>query len=280
MRWKSGRRSQNVEDRRGKSGAIPKLGIGTIIIVLIALFMGADPKQIMGLLDSEPQARQPAASVSAEESERADFVSVILADTEDTWHRIFAEQSRTYQEPALVLFRDGVQSACGSAQSSTGPFYCPADYKLYLDLSFFDDLERKLGAPGDFAQAYVIAHEVGHHVQNLLGVSRQVQQMRSQVSESEYNRLSVRLELQADFYAGVWAHHAQTARNLLERGDLEEAINAASAIGDDRLQKRSRGYVVPDAFTHGTSAQRMRWFQRGFESGDLNQGDTFAANNL
>ncbi|MCB1042919.1 MAG: zinc metallopeptidase [Acidobacteria bacterium] len=282
MRWQQGRRSKNVEDRR-RNRAAPKIGLAAVVIALIAVFMGADPDQVLGLLSDQQVASQSSESPYSEtaaETERADFVSAVLADTEDTWHQLFDAMNRRYEEPTLVLFRDAVRSGCGAAQSSTGPFYCPADHKMYLDLDFFDDLSAKLGAPGDFAQAYVIAHEVGHHVQNLLGTSSQVHQMRTQLSETEYNQLSVKLELQADFYAGVWAHYAQRARQLLERGDLEEAINAASAIGDDRLQRQAQGYVVPDAFTHGTSEQRMRWFKRGFETGDMAQGDTFTARNL
>jgi hypothetical protein len=202
----------------------------------------------------------------------------VLADTEDVWNNLFSQMNQQYQEPTLVMFTGMVESACGNASSASGPFYCPADRKVYIDLSFYDELKDKLNAPGDFAMAYVIAHEVGHHVQNLLGISEKVQRARSQLSETEYNKLSVKLELQADFFAGVWANHAQKMQNILEAGDIEEALNAANAIGDDRLQKQSRGVVVPDAFTHGTSAQRMYWFKKGFETGDLRQGDTFNSN--
>jgi uncharacterized protein len=205
-------------------------------------------------------------------------VKVVLADTEDDWNNLFSQMNQQYQEPTLVLFSGVVESACGNASSASGPFYCPADRKVYIDLSFYDELKEKLNAPGDFAMAYVIAHEVGHHVQNLLGISEKVQRARSQLSETEYNKLSVKLELQADFFAGVWANHAQKMQNILEPGDIEEALNAANAIGDDRLQKQSRGVVVPDAFTHGTSAQRMYWFKKGFETGDVRQGDTFNSN--
>lgn len=215
---------------------------------------------------------------AARENEAASFVKVVLAETEDVWNKIFAENNQQYREPTLVLFTGTVQSACGNASSASGPFYCPADLKVYIDLSFYDELKNNLNAPGDFAMAYVIAHEVGHHVQNLLGISEKVQQARGQLSEAEYNKLSVKLELQADFLAGVWANHTQKLQNIIEPGDIEEALNAANAIGDDRLQKQSRGYVVPDAFTHGTSAQRMYWFKKGFETGDINQGDTFNSN--
>ena len=207
--------------------------------------------------------------------ERAEFVKVVLAETEDVWNKLYAEQHQRYVEPTLVLFRDGVQSACGSASAAMGPFYCPGDQQVYIDLSFYRDLQTRFNAPGDFAMAYVVAHEVGHHIQNLNGTSDKMQRLRQQVSETEYNRYSVKLELQADFLAGVWAHHTQKMKNILEAGDIEEALNAANAIGDDRLQKESQGRVVPDAFTHGTSAQRMFWFKKGFETGDLRQGDTF-----
>ena len=210
----------------------------------------------------------------------ADFVSAVLGETEDVWREIFARSGQAYREPRLVLFSGAVQSACGFAESAMGPFYCPGDQKVYLDMAFFEELSRRFGAPGDFAQAYVIAHEVGHHVQNLLGITDRVHSMRARVSEAEYNQLSVRLELQADFLAGVWAHHAERARQILESGDIEEALNAASAIGDDRIQKRTQGYVVPDAFTHGTSAQRARWFRLGLETGDLSKGDTFETDAL
>jgi predicted metalloprotease len=209
-----------------------------------------------------------------------DFVSVVLADTEDVWHTLFRQEGLRYREPKLVLFSDATQSACGFAQSASGPFYCPADEIVYMDLDFLQAMQRHLGAPGDFAIAYVIAHEVGHHVQKLLGIMDKTNRMRQQLSKREYNRLMVRLELQADFLAGIWAHHAQRMKNILEEGDIEEGINAASAVGDDRIQKRSRGYVVPDSFTHGTSKQRSHWFVKGFKTGDLKQGDTFAAEDL
>jgi len=284
MRWKGRRQSGNVQDRRGVS---PKGkaagGLGVVIFAVVAIFLGADPGTILSLLDESGQmslqtnngtVRSPA------EDEMAEMVGVVLADTEDVWNQLFEANGSRYQEPDLVLFTGQVQSACGRAGASMGPFYCPADKQIYIDLSFYEDLKNRHGAPGDFAQAYVIAHEVGHHIQNLMGTSDKVHQARSQVSEAEYNKLSVRLELQADFYAGVWAHHAQRMKNLLESGDVEEALTAASAIGDDRLQKQGQGYVVPESFTHGTSDQRVRWFRKGFETGDIAQGDTFSAQRL
>ena len=282
MRWKGGRRSQNVEDRRGtrmgRGAAVGGVGgLGFLIIVVLYLFLGGDPAQ---LLEQMPQAGGPSASTTTGppppgQGELADFVSVVLADTEDTWNPIFASIGRQYEEPKLVLFTGQVRSACGMAGAAMGPFYCPGDHKLYIDLSFYDELQRRFRAPGDFAQAYVIAHEVGHHVQNLLGINGEVQAMQRQVSKAEANQLSVRLELQADCLAGVWGFHTQRARNLLEVGDLEEALNAASAIGDDRIQRESTGRVVPDSFTHGSSAQRVKWFKTGFQSGDVAQCDTF-----
>lgn len=281
MRWQGRRESGNVEDRRGSSrgGLIAGGGIGTIVIALIVYFLGGDPSQVMNMQQQQTSQQQPLSpEQEAEQKEAAGFVKVVLADTEDVWNKLFREMNQQYQEPTLVMFTEAVQSACGNASSASGPFYCPADHKVYIDLSFYDELKDKLNAPGDFAMAYVIAHEVGHHVQNLLGISEKVQRARSQLSETEYNKLSVKLELQADFFAGVWANHAQKMQNILEPGDIEEALNAANAIGDDRLQKQSRGVVVPDAFTHGTSAQRMYWFKKGFETGDVRQGDTFNSN--
>lgn len=283
MKFKGRTQSRNVQDRRGggmKTGMT--LGAGTIVVVIIALLMGQDPMQILQQTvgDQTAQNTQPYES-SAREDELMEFTGVVLKDTEDVWNKLFREQlGRTYQEPQLVVFSGGVQSACGMASSATGPFYCPGDDMVYLDLSFFDELGNRFGAPGDFAMAYVIAHEVGHHIQNLLGTTSQVDQYRGKVSEKEYNALSVRLELQADFLAGVWAHHAQSMNNILDPGDIEEALRAANAIGDDRLQKQSQGRVVPDAFTHGTSEQRMRWFKKGYETGDVSQGDTFNASYL
>jgi len=286
MRWKGGRRSQNVEDRRGmrmgRGAAVGGVGgLGFLIIVVLYLLLGGDPAQ---LVEQMPQAGGPSASTSTGppppgQEELADFVSVVLADTEDTWNPIFASIGRQYEEPKLVLFSGQVQSACGMAGAAMGPFYCPGDHKLYIDLAFYDELQRRFRAPGDFAQAYVIAHEVGHHVQNLLGINDEMQTMQRRVSKTEANELSVRLELQADCMAGVWGYHTQRARNMLEAGDLEEALNAASAIGDDRIQRESTGRVVPDSFTHGSSAQRVKWFRTGFESGDVASCDTFRVAN-
>lgn len=276
MRWQGRRESGNVEDRRGNSrgGLIAGGGIGGIVIALLIYFLGGDPSQVMNMQQSAPQ-QQLSPEQQAAEDQAAGFVKVVLAETEDVWNKVFSDMGQQYREPTLVLFTGLVESACGNASSASGPFYCPADEKVYIDLSFYDELQHKLNAPGDFAMAYVIAHEVGHHIQKITGISEKVQRMRSRVSETEYNKLSVKLELQADFLAGVWAHHTQKLQNIIEPGDIEEALNAANAIGDDRLQKQAQGYVVPDAFTHGTSAQRMYWFKRGFESGDIRQGDTF-----
>ena len=285
MRWQGRRQSSNVDDRRGSRGKKIAVGggIGTIILVIITLLSGGDLGDVLRLVTGDgntPSVNSAPAATSAEENQLADFVSVVLADTEDVWSKIFQQQGNTYQEPTLVLFTGTDQSACGYAQAATGPFYCPADQQVYIDLSFQQTLSQQLGAGGDFAMAYVVAHEVGHHVQNLLGITDQMQAQRSTLSQEEYNELSVRLELQADFLAGVWAHHAEEMYDILEAGDLEEAMQAANAIGDDRLQQESQGYVVPDSFTHGTSAQRMRWFKKGFETGDINQGDTFSTQNL
>lgn len=282
MRWRTGRESNNVEDRRGVRAA-PTLaggGIGAIVLVLIALYFGIDPSF---LLQSGSPGGVPAGQtvqVSPADDESRQFVSVILADTEDTWRDLFRQMGGVYQEPKLVLFSGAVESACGFAQAAVGPFYCPADQKVYIDLGFFDELKNRFKAPGDFAQAYVIAHEIGHHVQNLLGVSAKVQSLRARVSAAEANALSVRLELQADCFAGVWAYHAHKSRQLLESGDIEEGLNAATAIGDDRLQMQAKGYVAPDSFTHGSSAQRVRWFKHGIAGGDLRQCDTFNAAQL
>ncbi|MBK8183671.1 MAG: neutral zinc metallopeptidase [Candidatus Competibacteraceae bacterium] len=282
MRWRNRRESDNVEDRRGFRAApvVAGGGIGTVVIVLIAMFFGVDPS---ALLESGPPSRAPsgqAVPVSAAQDEARQFVSVVLADTEDTWNALFRQMGATYQEPKLVLFTGAVQSACGFAQSAVGPFYCPADQKVYIDLQFFDELQRRFKAPGDFAQAYVISHEIGHHVQNLMGITSKVEALRARASEAQANSVSVRLELQADCFAGVWANHAQKARQILESGDIEEGLNAASAIGDDRLQMRSKGYVAPDSFTHGSSAQRVRWFKQGITTGDVRQCDTFSAAQL
>ena len=307
MRWRGGRRSDNIEDRRGQSaggggfgglgsgrGRIPirlprgrrgKLGgLGLLVVIGIALFLGVDPMVLLQGGGMPQMGQQPApqtqARRTAPQDEMAQFVSVVLADTEDTWHALFRNANRSYKEPKLVLFTGAVNSACGFAQAAMGPFYCPGDQKVYIDLGFFADLRQRFRAPGDFAQAYVIAHEVGHHVQTLLGISRKVHELRGKVSKSEGNKLSVRQELQADCFAGVWAHNADKARKILEKGDIDEALNAASAIGDDRLQKQATGRVVPDSFTHGTSAQRQRWFKRGLKSGKVNDCDTFAAKKL
>lgn len=282
MRWRNRRESDNVEDRRGFRAApvVAGGGIGTVVIVLIAMFFGVDPS---ALLESGPPSRAPsgqAVPVSAAQDEARQFASVVLADTEDTWNALFRQMGATYQEPKLVLFTGAVQSACGFAQSAVGPFYCPADQKVYIDLQFFDELQRRFKAPGDFAQAYVISHEIGHHVQNLMGITSKVEALRARASEAQANSVSVRLELQADCFAGVWANHAQKARQILESGDIEEGLNAATAIGDDRLQMRSKGYVAPDSFTHGSSAQRVRWFKQGITTGDVRQCDTFSAAQL
>lgn len=278
MRWQGRRESTNVDDRRGsgRGGLVVGGGIGTIVIALIVYFLGGDPSQVVNMQQpSGPQQGQLSPEQEAREKEAASFTKVVLAETEDVWHKVFNEIGQQYQEPTLVMFTGAVQSACGGASSASGPFYCPADHQVYIDLSFYDELKNNLNAPGDMAMAYVIAHEVGHHVQNLLGVSQKVQSMRGRLSEAEYNKLSVKLELQADFYAGLWAHYMKNTADFIEPGDIEEALNAANAIGDDRLQQQSGGRVVPDAFTHGTSAQRMYWFKKGFETGDIRQGDTF-----
>ena len=281
MKWQGRRKSDNVEDRRGISGRGLAVGggLGGLIIVALFLLLGGNPDEISqslqpGSPSSGAAAGQP---LSEKDKEMGEFVSVILADTEDVWRTVFSGSGQTYREPQLVLFSDQVQSACGYAGASTGPFYCPGDEKVYLDLSFFEEMQQQLGAPGDFALGYVIAHEVGHHVQNLLGIMDEVMSRRGRVSEREFNELQVRLELQADFLAGVWAHYAREAVGYLESGDIEEGLNAASAVGDDRIMKRTQGYVVPDAFTHGTSEQRVRWFKKGLDTGDINKGDTFGA---
>lgn len=280
MQWKGRRRSSNMEDRRGTGGlgaggaGIFGGGLG-IVLLVVYLLLGGDPGAIVDQTQMVNSENQVVYEQSAEEKELADFVLVVLADTEDVWHDIFKNEGRTYQEPKLVLFSGQVKSACGIAGAATGPFYCPGDNKVYIDLSFYQQMETVLKAPGDTAMAYVIAHEVGHHVQNQLGVLEQVQGLRGRISEQEYNKLSVRTELQADYLAGVWAHYAQDQK-ILEDGDIEEAINAAGAVGDDRIQKQAQGHVVPDSFTHGTSAQRTKWFMKGFEEGDLDQWDTFS----
>ncbi len=279
MRWRGERQSENIEDRRGMSGGGIAIGggLGSIVIIIIALLLGADPRQLLqqNPADDPAAGTQTARSTNPAEDETKQFVSVVLASTEDVWTDIFRQAGRQYTKPTLVLFTDQVRSACGQAGASVGPFYCPGDEKLYLDFAFFQDLQRRFRAPGDFAQAYVIAHEVGHHVQDLLGTMEKVNAAQGRRGEADANDLSVRLELQADFLAGVWAHYAQQ-KGLLEQGDIEEALAAASAVGDDRLQRESQGYVVPDSFTHGSSEQRSRWFRKGLETGDIRQGDTFA----
>ncbi|HXO74029.1 MAG TPA: neutral zinc metallopeptidase, partial [Puia sp.] len=250
--------------------------VGLIIYLVYAFLGGRGEAPQLPQLPGQPASTQQTAEEKAADDQQAKFVKVVLADTEDVWGKIFADQGKTYQDPTLVLFRDQVESACGTAGSAAGPFYCPGDQRLYLDLAFCQELRDRFKAPGDFAVAYVIAHEVGHHVQNLTGISAKMDQLRSQTDKSAYNKYSVKLELQADFLAGVWANHANKMKNILEPGDIEEALKAANAIGDDRLQKQATGTVVPDAFTHGTSAQRMYWFKKGFETGDMKQGDTFS----
>lgn len=289
MRWRTGRRSQNIEDRRGLRLSRGKRigggsGIGIVVLVLAAIFFDIDPRIVMQgaeILGSGSQTTQTETQhISESQREASEFTSVVLADTEDTWKVLFSEQlDSRYQEPTLVLFNGTVESACGFAQAVMGPFYCPGDQKVYIDLSFFDDL-KKLGAPGDFAQAYVIAHEIGHHIQTLLGISDRVMSMKQRMNKTQRNALSVRQELQADCFAGVWANNAHRARNILERGDVEEGLNAASAIGDDRLQKQSQGYITPESFTHGSSEQRVRWFRVGLESGKIRDCDTFNAQKL
>jgi len=276
MKWRNREGSGNVEDRRGGGAKLGAgLGIGTVIIIIIALLTGSDPSQLLQQVGQQQQTEQPA-SGAALNDEASQFVSVVLKETEVVWEQVFREQLQgTYEQPKLVLFTGEVQSACGFASAASGPFYCPADAKAYIDLSFYSELKERFKAPGDFAMAYVIAHEIGHHVQNQLGISDKVHGMRGQISEEEYNQLSVKVELQADFFAGLWAHHAHELNNILEAGDIEEALTAANAIGDDRLQMESRGYVVPESFTHGTSDQRMFWFKKGFQSGLMSDGDTF-----
>jgi predicted metalloprotease len=282
MLWKGQRQSDNVEDRRGMSGGGIAIGggLGGIVVLVIALLLGADPRQLLEQSRGVDPSTGTSTSrpVNPQEDELKQFSATVLASTEDVWTDIFQQQGRSYSKPTLVLFTDAVRSACGEAGAAVGPFYCPGDQKLYLDLSFFNELQTRFRAPGDFAQAYVIAHEVGHHVQNLLGTMDKVDSIRGRISEAEANQLSVRLELQADFLAGVWAHYAQQ-KGILESGDIEEALGAASAVGDDRLQREGQGYVVPDSFTHGTSEQRTRWFRKGLETGDLRQGDTFSVRN-
>ena len=292
MRWREGRRSQNVEDRRGQrmpggGGGLRIGGGGLLLMLLVMWLLGADPMTLLSMLAGggggsvtqvDPRGYEtgaPAPQTGGPQDEQAEFVSVVLADTEDTWEEIFAASGQRYQPPRLVLFTDVVRSACGMAQAAMGPFYCPADQKVYIDLGFYRDLQERFRAPGDFAQAYVIAHEVGHHIQTLLGISQQVSERRQRLSQAQGNQLSVRLELQADCLAGVWAHHADRSRQLLEEGDVEEGLNAAAAIGDDRIQRQTQGTIVPESFTHGSSEQRVTWFRRGLESGRMDACDTF-----
>jgi len=283
MRWQDLRRSENVEDRRRMTpaGVAVGGGIGTVIFVVIALLLGADPQRIMNLLQNNPAAvqQQPGGAgippAEDKDAEQVDFVKAVLGDTEDVWQDLFRRMNKEYRDPHLELFSGQTKSGCGFASAAVGPFYCPMDEKVYIDLEFFRLLTRRFRAPGEFARAYVIAHEVGHHVQNLLGISEQVRARQQRLSPTEAKELSVRLELQADFLAGVWANHAQQTKQILEKGDVEAAVRAAEAIGDDRLQMESQGYVVPDSFTHGSSEQRVRWFRRGLRTGDINQGNTF-----
>ena len=278
MLWRGGRESDNVEDRRGVSAGGLAVGGGVIgvIALIVNMLLGGDVSQLPPeLLPGQQQSRQMTPAEDSVDNLRAEFVKVVLAETEDVWTKIFQQKGKEYPKPTLVLFRDAVQSGCGSASTASGPFYCPGDHKLYIDLSFYQELQNRFHAPGDFAMAYVIAHEVGHHVQTLLGTSDKLALARSSMGQAGYNKLSVKLELQADFLAGVWGHYVNRAR-ILEPGDLEDALNAANAIGDDRLQKETQGRIVPDAFTHGTSAQRMYWFKKGFDTGDITQGDTFS----
>jgi predicted metalloprotease len=280
MRWQDSRRSDNVEDYRGSrfGGAGLKLGVGGTLIALVAgYFLGIDPRVILGLTESLPSSGPaPQAQTGVPQDEAGNFISAVLGETEDTWTDIFRQAGMVYEPPKLVLYSDQVRSACGSASSAVGPFYCPADSRVYLDLNFYDELRTRFQAPGDFAEAYVLAHEVGHHVQSLLGTEEQVRAAQQRASESERNALQVKMELQADCYAGVWAKNADSARHILEQGDVDEALKAASAVGDDTLQKRTQGYVVADSFTHGTSEQRMSWFKRGLDAGTVGACDTFS----
>ena len=284
MRWRGERQSTNVEDRRGIGGKGLAVGggLGTIVLLLLALLMGGDPQQLLDQVQTGqgPGAQQaPASRQQPAQDEQTQFVRAALGSTEDVWSDIFRQNGEQYREPKLVIFDGRTPTACGTGSAAVGPFYCPGDQKVYIDLAFYRDLEQRFRAPGDFAQAYVIAHEIGHHVQNVLGTMDKVNALQSRSRGAQANQLSVRLELQADFYAGLWAHYA-SRRGIIETGDIEEALRAASAIGDDRLQQQSQGYVVPDSFTHGSSEQRVRWFRRGFESGDIRQGDTFSARSL
>ena len=292
MRWREGRRSENVEDMRGRSSGLgggAKFGIGTLVVMAAAYFLGVDPRLLMGIMEgADTGAVQEAPNVSPDATldEGADFLRVVLADTEDTWGALFQQAGSAYRAPTLRLFTEGTSSGCGSASSAAGPFYCPADERVYVDLGFFDQLVRRFNAPGDaaapgsFAQAYVVAHEVGHHVQHLMGLDEQVRGAQQRASREQQNALQVRMELQADCFAGIWAHHAQRARQIIEAGDIEDALGAAAAVGDDMIQKRTQGYVVPESFTHGTAAQRQQWFERGFSTGQVDACNTFNARTL
>jgi hypothetical protein len=285
MRWQGRRQSGNVEDRRRSGGRGLAIGggiggVGGIVILVLYLLLGGNPSEITQNLQGEEATSTGAGELSQKDQEMGEFVSVVLADIEDVWNERFRQAGEDYREPRLVLFTGQVQSACGYNSAAVGPFYCPGDEKVYLDLEFFEDMQRELNAPGDFALAYVIAHEVGHHVQNLLGINEQVTTQQARMSEREANQLTVRMELQADFLAGVWAHYARKSSDFLDSADIEEGINAAGAVGDDKIMQKTQGYVVPDAFTHGTSEQRIRWFRKGLETGDLSQGDTFTASRL
>lgn len=282
MKWRNRRVSHNIEDRRatgGRRGGKKVGGVSAIIITLAAMYFGIDPNRVFSLLENtgggSSSVQQSNFQPSAEQQQLAEFTGVVLADTEDTWNEVFRQQGKRYQEPKLVLFTNKVRSACGHAEAAMGPFYCPGDHKVYIDLGFYQQLKSRHNAPGDFAQAYVIAHEVGHHVQTLLGISQQVRKAQQGLGEAQANQLSVRLELQADCFAGLWAHHTQKAKHILEQGDIEEALNAASAIGDDRLQKQARGYATPESFTHGSSQQRVKWFKKGFAKGTVSGCNTF-----
>lgn len=286
MRWREGRRSQNVEDYRGRSsggGGGMKFGLGTLAVLAVGYFLGIDPRLMMGVMQATQgmgQVESGPVETSIPSDEAGQFMAVILADTEDTWGEIFAAAGRQYQPPRLRLYTGGTNSGCGSASSEVGPFYCPADQRVYIDLSFYEELATRFKAPGDFAQAYVLAHEVGHHVQHLTGIADQVRSAQQRASQAEQNALQVRMELQADCFAGIWAHHADRSRSLLEAGDIDEGLAAAASVGDDMIQKRTQGHVVPESFTHGSAAQRQQWFQRGYRSGDVNACDTFAAGAL
>jgi len=282
MRWKGRERSSNIEDRRSSGGGGKMIGggIGVLVIAVIVYFMGGDPTEVLQQAGGLQQTTNENYTPPAAEREAEEFIAVVLRETERFWHDQFSKMGKEYPEPVLVVFRSQVTTDCGGATSASGPFYCPADQKIYIDLSFYDELHSRFGAPGDFAMAYVVAHEVGHHVQTVLGISDKVRALKERGSERDANRLSVMQELQADFFAGLWAHYADRMQNLVEEGDIEEALNTASAIGDDKLQKQAQGYVVPDAFTHGTSEQRMKWFYKGYTTGDISQGDTYGAEDL